>query len=214
MEWLPLFPLQQVVLPGVVVPLTVFESRYRALVAALTGEDVPPREFGFVAIRRGSEVGPGVPTLHGVGVSAVVTSASDDGEVIAVTASTRRRFALQDVHDDRAPYLVGEVTWLDEDHDDTPTPESLDRASDALDAYLEVVGARAVGLPTDPLRLTASMLDALGLPRHDAQAVLEAGDATARVRAVARLCRRERALAETLGCRAAIVAPAEGLSPN
>ena len=53
---LPMFPLGSVVLPGVAIPLHVFEPRYRALVMTCLTED---RLFGSVLIERGSEVGGG-----------------------------------------------------------------------------------------------------------------------------------------------------------
>ena len=55
---LPLFPLGTVLFPGLVLPLHVFEPRYRTLVQHLA--ELPaslPREFGVIAIRRGWEVG-------------------------------------------------------------------------------------------------------------------------------------------------------------
>ena len=55
---LPLVPLGTVLFPGLVLPLHVFEPRYRTLVRDLDAlpADVA-REFGVVAIRRGWEVG-------------------------------------------------------------------------------------------------------------------------------------------------------------
>ncbi|ARQ71280.1 LON peptidase substrate-binding domain-containing protein [Streptomyces marincola] len=53
---LPLFPLNTVLFPGLVLPLNVFEARYRALMRDLL--DLPedgPRPFGVVAIRDGHE---------------------------------------------------------------------------------------------------------------------------------------------------------------
>ncbi|UED83655.1 LON peptidase substrate-binding domain-containing protein [Streptomyces profundus] len=56
---LPLFPLNTVLFPGLVLPLNVFEARYRALLRDLL--DLPegePRPFGVIAIRDGHEVAP------------------------------------------------------------------------------------------------------------------------------------------------------------
>ena len=51
---LPLFPLGTVLLPGLVLPLHVFEPRYRVLVQALLElPDGAPRQFGVVAIKLG-----------------------------------------------------------------------------------------------------------------------------------------------------------------
>jgi uncharacterized protein len=54
---LPLFPLGTVLFPGLVLPLHIFEERYRRLVRDLTAlPEGTPREFGVVAIRAGREV--------------------------------------------------------------------------------------------------------------------------------------------------------------
>ena len=61
---LPLFPLNTVLFPGLVLPLNVFEERYRAMMRELlkTPED-EPRQFAVVAIRDGLEVAPSAPGL-------------------------------------------------------------------------------------------------------------------------------------------------------
>ena len=61
---LPLFPLNSVLFPGLVLPLNVFEERYRAMMRDLlkTPED-EPRRFAVVAIRDGHEVAPSAPGL-------------------------------------------------------------------------------------------------------------------------------------------------------
>jgi Lon protease-like protein len=54
---LPVFPLGTVLFPGLVLPLHVFEERYRALVRDLMAlPSGRAREFGVVAIQRGWEV--------------------------------------------------------------------------------------------------------------------------------------------------------------
>ncbi|MFD7920365.1 LON peptidase substrate-binding domain-containing protein [Streptomyces sp. NPDC059740] len=61
---LPLFPLNSVLFPGLVLPLNVFEARYRALMRDLLDLPEDERRFGVVAIRDGREVahtGTGMP---------------------------------------------------------------------------------------------------------------------------------------------------------
>ena len=112
---LPLFPLSAVLLPRAVLPLHVFEDRYRVLVRYLLGLPEHERVFGVVAIRSGREVGAdGVRALHDVGCAArlVRVHEHEDGRFDIVTTGDRR-FVLRGVEHDR-PYLVGAVDWLDE----------------------------------------------------------------------------------------------------
>ena len=52
----PMFPLGSPLLPSAVLPLHIFEPRYRALARRCTDHEEP---FGVVMIERGSEVGGG-----------------------------------------------------------------------------------------------------------------------------------------------------------
>ena len=53
---MPMFPLGTVLFPHALLPLRVFEPRYREMTARVLRED---GEFGVVLIERGSEVGGG-----------------------------------------------------------------------------------------------------------------------------------------------------------
>ena len=71
-ETLPLFPLGSVLYPGLLLPLHIFEERYRQLVRDLL-EAPEPRRFGVVAIREGRETGvDGVSALYEIGCTATV----------------------------------------------------------------------------------------------------------------------------------------------
>jgi len=71
-EMLPLFPLGAVLYPGMLLPLNIFEERYRQLVRDLLDQP-EPREFGVIAIRHGRETGiDGVSDLYEVGCTAEV----------------------------------------------------------------------------------------------------------------------------------------------
>ena len=53
---IPVFPLGTVLVPGLVLPLHIFEPRYRALMHDLDDRPAHERGFGVVAIREGHEV--------------------------------------------------------------------------------------------------------------------------------------------------------------
>jgi Lon protease-like protein len=113
-ETLPLFPLGTVLYPGLLLPLHVFEERYRQLVRdLLAGPE--PRRFGVIAIREGRETGVGgVRALHDIGCTATLRQVSEleDGRYDLVTVGTQR--FLLTATDDARPYLRGEVDMLDE----------------------------------------------------------------------------------------------------
>ena len=48
-----LFPLRTVLVPGLVLPLHIFEPRYRQLTVDLVTGVLPDRQFGVVSIREG-----------------------------------------------------------------------------------------------------------------------------------------------------------------
>jgi Lon protease-like protein len=220
-EELPLFPLGTVLFPGLVLPLHVFEERYRALVRRLV--ELPegtPREFGVVAIRRGWEVDQqGVLTLHDVGCTAQVrqVTAHPDGRYDLTTVGTRR-FAVRRVDADREPYLLADVDWLDE----TPGPdEEVDRLVptilDLFQRYLRLVRPAQLGeqVPEDATVLSHVIAATAALSLDERQALLAAPDTAARLRAERSLLRREVAL---LGRVRAVPVPLSELavssSPN
>ena len=110
MTRLPMFPLGTVLLPGAVLPLHVFEPRYRALVAdCLAGEP----EFGVVLIERGREVGGG-DIRRDVGTVARIVEVATlpDGRSALVTVGTRRIVVREWQPDD--PYPQADVDdWPD-----------------------------------------------------------------------------------------------------
>jgi uncharacterized protein len=56
---MPIFPLGTVLLPGALLPLQVFEPRYRQMVQDILADDAHEPEFGVALIERGQEVGGG-----------------------------------------------------------------------------------------------------------------------------------------------------------
>src|SRR4051794_2122011 len=109
---LPLFPLHAVLFPGVALPLHIFEERYRSMIGRCIAAGEP---FGVVLIKDGREVGEAPVSLAQVGTTAIIRQAGrhPDGRLDIVTVGGRR-FRIDELHDDREPYLVGDVEILDE----------------------------------------------------------------------------------------------------
>jgi len=207
-EPLPLFPLGHTVLfPGVVLPLHVFEERYRELVRSLV--ELPKgsrRRFGVVAIRQGWEVGDdAVSALHDVGCAAELRRVSryPDGRYDIVTVGTDR-FRLGRVDRESQPYLVGLVDWL------PPEPPATGVAglagavgalfADYVDAAAGLQGRLTdeAELPGDPAELAYAVAAAAVLTLEDRQALLEAETTRARLRAELRLLKRETTMVRRL----------------
>src|ERR1700749_3062102 len=104
---LPLCPLGAVLYPGMLLPLHIFEERYRQLVRDLL-DGAAPRQFGVIAIRKGRETGfDGVHALYEIGCTATLRQVDrhEDGRFDIVTVGARR-FRLLAV-DQTRPYLQG-----------------------------------------------------------------------------------------------------------
>src|SRR6202012_4520 len=130
-EMLPLFPLGAVLYPGMLLPLHIFEDRYRQLIQDLL-DGPEPQRFGVIAIRKGRETGiEGVQSLYAVGCTAVLRRVEryEDGRFDIVTVGTQR-FRLSRLDESR-PYLQGEVELLAEE---VPDPEASGPAVLAVQA--------------------------------------------------------------------------------
>lgn len=108
-----MFPLGSVLLPGAVLPLHVFEPRYRALVADCIESD--DHEFGVTLIERGSEVGGGDRrTMVGTVARMVQVAELEDGRYAVICVGTRRIRVNAWLPDD--PYPLADVDdWPDDE---------------------------------------------------------------------------------------------------
>ena len=204
-ETLPLFPLGAVLYPGLLLPLHVFEERYRQLVRdLLTGPE--PRTFGVIAIREGRETGPnGIVTLYEIGCAATLRQATelDDGRYDLVTVGTQR-FLLAGT-DDSKPYLQGEVEMLAEEvGDETGAALAARSVQDAFRGYLGALAERGVtqvsvpDLPDDPTLLSYLVAASMVIDLRDKQALLAEPDALHRLVTERMLLSRETTMLRTL----------------
>jgi len=138
-----MFPLGTVVLPGGVLPLHVFEPRYREMVRVCLDGD---REFGVVLISRGSEVGGGdVRNDVGTVVRMVQVAELADGRFAMITVGMSR-FRVVSWLDD-SPYPQALVDdWPDEGHVGPDADIELTQALVTLTARVRRLVALAVEL--------------------------------------------------------------------
>jgi len=207
-EMLPLFPLGAVLYPGMLMPLHIFEDRYRQLVGdLLAGPE--PREFGVIAIRKGRETGvDGVHSLYEIGCTATLRRVDrlDDGrfDIIIVGA---RRFRLLRL-DETQPYLQGEVEPLATEPVDPAAAEPAVRVvqgafREYLDALTEWGGAtvRLEELPDEPSLLSFIVAAAVVIDLPERQALLAESDTLGRLAAERALLSRETAMLHTTTSR-------------
>lgn len=204
-ELLPLFPLGSVLFPGALMPLHIFEPRYRLLIRRCMERHHP---FGIVLIRSGSEVDPRAePYDVGTEAKIVAESPLPGGRSYIVTRG-ERRFAVENLIPDAEPYLVGQVRYLDEaDGDGAASHASV--ALEALGSYLLAVvavtddsrGERALAddlrdaLPRD---LAYRIAGSLAVDAPQQQALLELETASARLKEETRILNRETELLRDL----------------
>ena len=154
MPLLPMFPLGSVLVPGMVLPLHVFEPRYQRLVEdCLAGE----AEFGVVLIERGSEVGGG-ELRRDVGTVARILEAVrfDDGRWGLGCVGVRRIRVEHWLPDD--PYPRAEVLDWDDEEATGAVVENLASVTVALRRVLatatelgEAVTPATIELSEDPV---------------------------------------------------------------
>ncbi|WP_053653733.1 LON peptidase substrate-binding domain-containing protein [Streptomyces sp. MMG1121] len=225
---LPLFPLNTVLFPGLVLPLNVFEERYRAMMRELlkTPED-EPRRFAVVAIRDGSEVAPSAPgmpdptaqpqrgpaagfgpeplkALHGVGCvadAATIRERADGTFEVLATGTTRVRLLSVDAS---GPFLTAELEELEEE----PGEEAGALAEGVLRSFRQyqkrLAGARerslssGAELPDEPSVVSYLVAAAMVHDTPTKQRLLQAPDTASRLRDELKLLRAETAIIRSL----------------
>ena len=218
---LPLFPLGAVLYPGMLLPLHIFEERYRQLVRDLL-DGPEPRRFGVIAIRKGRETGiDGVQSLYTIGCIATLRRVArhPDGRFDIVTVGSQR-FRLHGL-DQTRPYLRGQVELLAEEPPGAEAAEPAVRATQAafreyLDALTEWGGAtvRLEDLPEDPVLLSFIVAAAMVIDLPERQAMLAESDTLGRLGMQRALLARETAMLRTTTSRPAPDLRNTPYSPN
>jgi Lon protease-like protein len=183
MAVVPMFPLGTVLFPYALLPLHVFEPRYRLMTKRVLESDY---EFGVVLIERGSEVGGG-DIRFDVGTIARVVQAAElpDGRFSLATVGLRRFQVTNWLDDD--PYPRAEIEPITEPEPTAADADARVRVERGLDALIDLarqldprIGERPA-LDADPARAAYEAAAYAGLGPLDAQRVLEAHDTSTRL---------------------------------
>jgi len=126
---IPLFPLGLVLLPEVLLPLHIFEERYKTMIGECLDQD---QEFGVIYYD-GKE-------MESKGCTARVVRVIKqypDGRMDILTKG-ERRFLIEDLHEEK-PYLEGSVGFFD-DVEEPPTQNAEALATEGFDLMMQIEG--------------------------------------------------------------------------
>jgi len=120
---IPLFPLNVVLFPGMMLPLHIFEDRYKIMIKeCLTTE----QSFGVVLAKSKYAQAPNVASLfrsdlYEVGTTARITAVENlkDGRMNLITVG-QERFIIKDVYPSTDDFLIGEVGAYPMQDEDNP----------------------------------------------------------------------------------------------
>jgi Lon protease-like protein len=177
MRRLPMFPLEGVLLPYTLLPLHVFEPRYRALAADCLAGD---REFGVVLIERGSEVG-GQDVRFDAGTVATIVDARPipDGRWFLLAEGGTRFRVVRWLPDDPYPVAeveeVGDPEWFDTEGLRDRAVRMLQRLAALRTELGEHMRSVSVHVDDDPVRASYEAVALARLGPLDTHRLLMAG---------------------------------------
>ncbi len=177
---LAMFPLGSAVLPTQIVPLHVFEPRYRALVEDIADNDPP--SFGIALIDRGHEVGGGDHRVDvATRVEVLQTEEFDDGRYAVIAAGVERIDVLEWLDDDPYPRArVRPRRRVDDGGGSLDDLEALVRG--VITLALGEDGSPEIEFSGDPLVRLDQMSAVAPISTFDRQRVLETATTSEQIR--------------------------------
>ena len=117
---IPLFPLNVVLFPGMLLPLHIFEDRYKTMIRDCLGSS---QVFGVVLAKNKRAQAPDVggvffDDLYDIGTTAHISAVEHykDGRMTLITVG-QDRFILRDIHPSQNDFLIGRVDPLPMEED-------------------------------------------------------------------------------------------------
>jgi Lon protease-like protein len=173
---LPIFPLNVVLFPGMMLPLHIFEPRYREMVDRCVEEQIP---FGVVLIREGHEVGgPAKPYRVGTAVRITRVEHTPEGNLNLLTVGTQR-FKILEL-DRSHSYLSAKVSQFPVVNGSTRAAQDMVyKVRPKIIEYVELLSKASQTqlkldrLPEDPTTLAFLVAIALQVSNSEKQKLLE-----------------------------------------
>ena len=125
---LPIFPLELVLLPGVPLPLHIFEPRYKEMIAECLEQKKP-----FGVVRASSD---GVADIGCTAEIMSVTKKYDDGRLDILTRGVDR-FEVIQVNEDRS-FLQAEISVMQDEDEDEPDKPAAQMVTQAVRLHAEI----------------------------------------------------------------------------
>jgi len=125
---LPIFPLELVLLPGVPLPLHIFEPRYKEMISECLEQKKP-----FGVVRASSE---GVADIGCTAEIMSITKKYDDGRMDIMTRGVES-FEVIEVNQDRS-FLQAEIAVVRDDDEDEPGKPSAEMVTQAVRLHAEI----------------------------------------------------------------------------
>jgi Lon protease-like protein len=171
---LPLFPLDMVLLPGVPVPLHIFEPRYKEMIKECLDQS---RHFGIVRMKdeEFAKVGCSAEILN-------VLKTYPDGRM-NILAEGQKRFEILQVNQERS-FLQADVFYLEDESDPSPKAD-LEKALRLHGEIMELAGAHPDEIKdADSSQLAYRLAGSLPFDPDFQQALLEMSSEAERIRAI------------------------------
>ncbi len=130
-ERIPLFPLTVVLLPGMTLPLHIFEHRYKRMMKTVIDEEIP---FGVVLSREN-----GIATVGCTAVVRRVARTYPDGRMDIITLG-ESAYRIRAVHKDKE-YLEATVDMMAEDFQPGPRATAAELLTLFTDCHLLIHGS-------------------------------------------------------------------------
>jgi len=125
---MPIFPLELVLLPGVPLPLHIFEPRHKEMIAECLEQKKP-----FGVVRASSD---GVADIGCTAEIMSVTKKYDDGRMDILTRGVER-FEVIQVNEERS-FLQAEISLVQDEDEDEPGKPATEMVTQAVRLHAEI----------------------------------------------------------------------------